>query len=306
MVKIAELIRGPEIAKVIRAEVAEEVKKLVDSTGVKPGLTVILVGEDPASQVYVRNKHVGCQEVGMKSEIINMPDTITTEDLLSEVERLNKDDSVHGILVQLPLPDQVDKNKVLESILPEKDVDGFHPINMGRLVANEECLVPATPSGMIEMLKKKNIEIKGKEVTMVGRSVIVGKPMSLLLINESATVTICHTKTKDMAAHTRNADILIVSAGRPHLINGDMVSEGTIVLDVGVNRVMKEDADEKLLEWRKADFDKKGYTLVGDVDFLEVEPIASYITPVPGGVGPMTIAMLLKNTLKAARMQLGD
>jgi len=306
VVKIAELIRGPEIAKVIRAEVAEEVKKLVDSTGVKPGLTVILVGEDPASQVYVRNKHVGCQEVGMKSEIINMPDTITTEDLLSEVERLNKDDSVHGILVQLPLPDQVDKNKVLESILPEKDVDGFHPINMGRLVANEECLVPATPSGMIEMLKKKNIEIKGKEVTMVGRSVIVGKPMSLLLINESATVTICHTKTKDMAAHTRNADILIVSAGRPHLINGDMVSEGTIVLDVGVNRVMKEDADEKLLEWRKADFDKKGYTLVGDVDFLEVEPIASYITPVPGGVGPMTIAMLLKNTLKAARMQLGD
>jgi len=272
---------------------------------VRPGLTVILVGQDPASKVYVRNKQMGCDEVGIKSEAIKMPDTISTEDLLKDIDRLNYDTSVHGILVQLPLPGQVDKNRVLESIFPEKDVDGFHPTNMGRLVAQEDCLLPATPSGMIEMLKRKNIGIKGKEVTIVGRSVIVGKPMALLLLNESATVTICHTRTRDMAAHTRNAEILIVSAGRPNLIGGDMVSEGAVVLDVGINRIAREDADDRLLEWRKDDFDKKGSTLIGDVDFLEVEPKASYITPVPGGVGPMTIAMLLKNTLKAARMQLG-
>jgi len=305
VVKIAELISGPEIAKDIQSEVAQGVEEIVRLKGVRPGLTVILVGEDPASKVYVRNKQLGCDAVGIKSEAIKMPDTISTEDLLKEIDRLNYDMNVHGILVQLPLPGQVDKNKVLESIFPEKDVDGFHPTNMGRLVAQEDCLVPATPSGMIEMLKRKNIEIKGKEVTIVGRSVIVGKPIALLLVNESATVTICHTKTKDMGAHTRNAEILIVSAGRPNLVGGDMVSEGAVVLDVGINRISKEDAEERILKWRKADFDKKGSTLIGDVDFLEVEPKASYITPVPGGVGPMTIAMLLKNTLKAAKMQLG-
>jgi methylenetetrahydrofolate dehydrogenase (NADP+) / methenyltetrahydrofolate cyclohydrolase len=305
VVKIAELISGPEIARDIKSEVAREVEEIVSLKGVRPGLTVILVGQDPASKVYVRNKQMGCDEVGIKSEAIKMPDTISTEDLLKDIDRLNYDTSVHGILVQLPLPGQVDKNRVLESIFPEKDVDGFHPTNMGRLVAQEDCLLPATPSGMIEMLKRKNIGIKGKEVTIVGRSVIVGKPMALLLLNESATVTICHTRTRDMAAHTRNAEILIVSAGRPNLIGGDMVSEGAVVLDVGINRIAREDADDRLLEWRKDDFDKKGSTLIGDVDFLEVEPKASYITPVPGGVGPMTIAMLLKNTLKAARMQLG-
>lgn len=305
MVKIAELISGPEIAKDIKSEVAQEVEEILRLKGVRPGLTVILVGEDPASKVYVRNKQLGCDEVGIKSEAIRMPDTISTEDLLKEIDRLNYDMNVHGILVQLPLPSQVDKNKVLESIFPEKDVDGFHPTNMGRLVAQEDCLVPATPSGMIEMLKRKNIGIKGKEVTIVGRSVIVGKPIALLLINESATITICHTKTKDMGFHTRNAEILIVSAGRPNLVGGDMVSEGAVVLDVGINRITKEDAEERILEWRKDDFAKKGSTLLGDVDFLEVEPKASYITPVPGGVGPMTIAMLLKNTLKATKMQLG-
>ena len=299
------MISGPEIARDIKSEVKQEVEEVVRLKGVRPGLTVILVGNDPASKVYVRNKQLGCDEVGMKSEAIRLPDTISTEDLLKEIDKLNYDMHVHGILVQLPLPGQVDKNKVLESIFPEKDVDGFHPMSMGRLVAQEECLVPATPSGIIEMLKRKNIDILGKEVTIVGRSVIVGKPIALLLINESATVTICHTKTKDMAMHTRNADILVVSAGRPNLIGGEMVSEGAVVIDVGINRIPREEADERLLKWRKDDFDKKGATLIGDVDFQEVEPKASYITPVPGGVGPMTIAMLLKNTLKAARMQLG-
>lgn len=299
------MISGPEIAKDIKSEVKQEVEEVVRLKGVRPGLTVILVGKDPASKVYVRNKQLGCDEVGMKSEAIRLPDTITTEDLLKEIDKLNYDMNVHGILVQLPLPGQVDKNKVLESIFPEKDVDGFHPMSMGRLVAQEECLVPATPSGIIEMLKRRKIEIKGKEVTIVGRSVIVGKPVALLLINESATVTICHTKTRDMAMHTRNAEILIVSAGRPNLVGGDMVSDGTVVIDVGINRITQKDADERLLKWRKDDFEKKGATLIGDVDFLEVEPKASFITPVPGGVGPMTIAMLLKNTLKATKMQLG-
>jgi methylenetetrahydrofolate dehydrogenase (NADP+) / methenyltetrahydrofolate cyclohydrolase len=305
VIKIAKLISGPEIAKDIKAEVAEEVSEIVRLKGVRPGLTVILVGDDPASKVYVRNKQLGCEQVGFKSEAIRMDESVTTEDLLKKIDNLNYDLNVHGILVQLPLPPQVDKNRVLESIFPEKDVDGFHPMSMGRLVAQQDCLVPATPSGIIEMLKRKNIEIKGKEAVIVGRSVIVGRPMVLLLINESATVTVCHTKTRDMGEHTRNAEILIVSAGRPNLIGGDMVSEGTVVIDVGINRILKDQADPEILKWRKDDFEKKGATLIGDVNFLEVEPKASYITPVPGGVGPMTIAMLLKNTLKAAKMQLG-
>ena len=305
MIKIAKLISGPEIAKDIKAEVAEEVKEIVRLKGIRPGLTVILVGNDPASKVYVRNKQLGCEQVGFKSEAIRMDENVSTEDLLKKIDHLNYDLNVHGILVQLPLPPQVDKNRVLESIFPEKDVDGFHPMSMGRLVAQQDCLVPATPSGIIEMLKRKDIKIKGKEAVVVGRSVIVGRPMALLLINESATVTVCHTKTRDMGAHTRDAEILIVSAGRPNLIGGDMVSEGTVVIDVGINRISKDQADPEVLKWRKDDFEKKGATLIGDVNFLEVEPKASFITPVPGGVGPMTIAMLLKNTLKAAKMQLG-
>jgi len=305
VIKIAKLISGPEIAKDIKAEVAEEVKEIVRLKGVKPGLSVILVGDDPASKVYVRNKQLGCEQVGFKSETIRMDESVSTEDLLKKIDNLNHDPSVHGILVQLPLPPQVDQNRVLESIFPEKDVDGFHPMSMGRLVAQQDCLVPATPSGIIEMLKRKDIKIKGKEAVIVGRSVIVGRPMALLLINESATVTVCHTKTRDMGAHTRDAEILIVSAGRPNLIGGDMVSEGTVVIDVGINRILKDQADPEILKWRKDDFEKKGATLIGDVNFLEVEPKASYITPVPGGVGPMTIAMLLKNTLKAAKMQVG-
>jgi len=266
-----------------------------------PGLSVILVGENPASKVYVGSKQKGCDEVGFKSETIKMEESSSTDDVLGELEKLNKREDVHGILVQLPLPQQIDKAKVLEAINPDKDVDGFHPINMGRLVAQQECLVPATPSGIIEMLKRENITIKGKNATVVGHSEIVGKPVSLLLLNEWATVSICHIETRDLKMHTIDADILIVAAGVPYLIKGDMVKEGVVVIDVGINRITRDKANQELLEWRKNDFETKGATLIGDVDFLRVKPKASYISPVPGGVGPMTIAMLLKNTLKAAK-----
>ncbi len=298
---MAKLINGNKISADIKNEIKQEVEELVRTKGLKPGLAVILVGENPASKVYVANKQKGCDEVGFASETIKMPDTASTEDILVEIDKLNNRKDMHGILVQLPLPPQVDKNMVLEAILPEKDVDGFHPVNMGRLVAQQECLVPATPSGIIEMLKREGIKIKGANATMVGHSEIVGKPCTLLLLNEWATVTICHIETKDLKMHTKNADILIVATGVPNLIKEDMVKEGSVIIDVGINRITKEKANPELLEWRKEDFETKGATLIGDVDFLRVEPKVSYITPVPGGVGPMTIAMLLANTLKAAK-----
>lgn len=298
---MAKLINGNKISADIKNEIKQEVEELVRTKGLKPGLAVILVGENPASKVYVANKQKGCDEVGFASETIKMPETASTEDILAEIDKLNNRKDMHGILVQLPLPPQVDKNMVLEAILPEKDVDGFHPVNMGRLVAQQECLVPATPSGIIEMLKREGIKIKGANATMVGHSEIVGKPCTLLLLNEWATVTICHIETKDLKMHTKNADILIVATGVPNLIKEDMVKEGSVIIDVGINRITKEKANPELLEWRKEDFETKGATLIGDVDFLRVEPKVSYITPVPGGVGPMTIAMLLANTLKAAR-----
>jgi methylenetetrahydrofolate dehydrogenase (NADP+) / methenyltetrahydrofolate cyclohydrolase len=298
---MAKLINGNKISSDIKNEVKQEVDELVRTRGLKPGLSVILVGENPASKVYVANKQKGCDEVGFASETIKMPDTVSTEDVLAEINKLNKRNDVHGILVQLPLPLQINKNMLLEAINPEKDVDGFHPVNIGRLVAQQECPLPATASGIIEMLKREKITIKGANATMVGHSEIVGKPCSLLLLNEWATVTICHIETRDLKMHTINADILIVATGVPYLIKGDMVKEGAVVIDVGINKITKEKANPELLEWRKADFDTKGSTLIGDVDFLKVEPKASYITPVPGGVGPMTIAMLLDNTLKAAK-----
>jgi len=297
---MAKLINGNKISADIKNEIKQEVEELVRTKGLRPGLAVILVGENPASKVYVANKQKGCDEVGFASETIKMPDTASTEDILAEIDKLNNRKDMHGILVQLPLPLQVDKNKVLEAILPEKDVDGFHPVNMGRLVAQQECLVPATPSGIIEILKREGIKIKGANATMVGHSEIVGKPSTLLLLNEWATVTICHIETKDLKMHTKNADILIVATGVPNLIKDDMVKEGSVIIDVGINRITKEKANPELLEWRKEDFETKGATLIGDVDFLRVEPKVSYITPVPGGVGPMTIAMLLANALKAA------
>lgn len=301
MIKIAKLIDGNKISQDIKNEITREVKELKETRGFVPGLSVILVGENPASKVYVGSKQKGCDEVGFKSETIKMEESVSTDDVLRELEKLNKREDVHGILVQLPLPQQIDKAKVLEAIYPDKDVDGFHPVNMGRLVAQQECLVPATPSGIIEMLKRENITIKGKNATVVGHSEIVGKPVSLLLLNEWATVSICHIETRDLKMHTIDADILIVATGVPYLIKGDMVKEGVVVIDVGINRITSDKANQELLELRKNDFETKGATLIGDVDFLRVEPKASYISPVPGGVGPMTIAMLLKNTLKAAK-----
>ena len=273
--------------------------------GIVPGLAAVLVGDNPASKIYVGSKQKGCEAVGFKSESIKMDESVSTEDVLKVLDRLNNREDIHGILVQLPLPEQIDNAKVLEAIYPEKDVDGFHPVNIGKLVTQQECLVPATPSGIIEMLKREGIDIKGKNATVVGHSEIVGKPVSLLLLNEWATVTICHIETRDLKMHTSYADILIVATGVPYLIKGDMVKDGAVVIDVGINRITKDKANQELLEWRKEDFEKKGATLIGDVDFLRVEPKASYISPVPGGVGPMTIAMLLSNTLKAAKNIVG-
>ncbi|MCG9479663.1 MAG: bifunctional methylenetetrahydrofolate dehydrogenase/methenyltetrahydrofolate cyclohydrolase FolD [Actinomycetia bacterium] len=306
MIKIAKLISGTDISAQIKQEVEAEINQMKESKGVVPGLAVILVGDNPASKVYVASKEKGCNQVGIKSETINMDDTVSTEDVLAQIGQLNQRLDIHGILVQLPLPKQVDSGKVLMAIDPAKDVDGFHPVNMGKLVAQQDCLVPATPSGIIEMLKREDITIKGKNATMVGHSEIVGKPTTLLLLNEWATVTVCHIETRDLSLHTRDADILIVATGVPYLIKEDMVKQGAVVIDVGINRITRDKAGPDLLEWRKEDFQKKGATLIGDVDFLNVEPKAGYITPVPGGVGPMTIAMLLKNTVKAAKLAIGQ
>ncbi|TET13956.1 MAG: bifunctional 5,10-methylenetetrahydrofolate dehydrogenase/5,10-methenyltetrahydrofolate cyclohydrolase [Actinobacteria bacterium] len=305
MIKIARLISGTRISQDIKNEITEEVKEMKRTKGIVPGLSVILVGDNPASKIYVGSKQRGCEQVGFKSETIKMDESVSTEDVLKEIDKLNNREDIHGILVQLPLPEQIDKAKVLEAIYPEKDVDGFHPVNIGKLVTQQECLVPATPLGIIEMLKREDIIIKGKNATVVGHSEIVGKPTTLLLLNEWATVTICHIETRDLKIHTIDADILIVATGVPYLIKGDMVKEGAVVIDVGINRITKDKANQELLEWRKEDFEKKGATLIGDVDFLRVEPKASYISPVPGGVGPMTIAMLLSNTLKAAKNIVG-
>ncbi len=298
---MATLINGTQLAADIKKEVTEEIIQFEKKNGVKPGLAVILVGENPASKVYVGSKARACDLVGIHSETIKMEDTVSTIDILMEIEKLNNRPDIHGILVQLPLPPQVDVRIVLESIAPEKDVDGFHPMNMGSLVAKQDFLVPATPAGVMEMLKRYDIPMKGKDVTVVGHSEIVGKPMSLLFLNEWATPTICHVETNDLRSHTIEADIIVVAAGVPNLIKEDMVKEGAVVIDVGINRITEDKASPELLEWRREDCEKKGATLIGDVDFVNVEPKASYITPVPGGVGPMTIAMLLSNTLKLAR-----
>jgi methylenetetrahydrofolate dehydrogenase (NADP+)/methenyltetrahydrofolate cyclohydrolase len=302
---MAELISGIRISAEIKNEIKEEVKELVRVKGVKPGLGVILVGEDPASKVYVANKQKGCEEVGFLSETARMPTDATEEQILRQIKLYQGRDDIHGLLVQLPLPPHINKNKILYAISPDKDVDGFHPVNLGRLVSRQEGFVPATPAGVIEMLKREKIEIKGKNATMVGHSEIVGKPCALLLLNEWATVTVCHIETADLKSHTRGADILVVAVGEPGLIRGDMIKEGAVVVDIGINRITKDKADKKLLEWRKEDFENKGATLVGDVDFQEAELKASAITPVPGGVGPMTIAMLLNNTLLSAKRYAG-
>ena len=298
---MAKLINGTKISNDIRNEIIEEVRELERLKGIRPGLGVILVGENPASKVYVASKQKGCEEVGFLSDSVKMSENVTEAEVLKQIELFNNRKDIHGILVQLPLPPQINRLKILEAISPLKDVDGFHPVNLGKLVAQEEGFVPATSAGIMEMLKREQIAIKGKNATVVGHSEIVGKPCALLLLNEWATVTVCHIETKILKEHTVNADILIVAVGKPYLIKEDMVKEGVVVIDVGINRITLDKASPELFEWRKSDFNTKGATLIGDVDFQKIEKKASAITPVPGGVGPMTIAMLLKNTLKSAK-----
>ncbi|MEP6622243.1 MAG: bifunctional methylenetetrahydrofolate dehydrogenase/methenyltetrahydrofolate cyclohydrolase FolD [bacterium] len=292
----ARLIDGVALAKDIRAEVAEEVAAL-KLAGVTPGLTVVLVGDDAGSAVYVGAKEKASREAGMAGETIRLPATTSQEELLALVERLNADATVHGILVQMPLPKHIDPDTVINHILPEKDVDGFHPVNVGKLlIGHSDGFAPCTPSGVQHMLMRYGVETKGADCVVVGRSTIVGKPMAALMVQSGtgadSTVTICHSRTRDLASHTRRADILIVAAGRARMITADMVKPGAVVIDVGMNRI--PDATTK-----------SGTRLAGDVDFEGVRQVASMITPVPGGVGPMTIAMLLRNTVRAARRTVG-
>jgi len=281
-------IDGKALAQELRDSLAEEVAQLREERGITPGLTVILVGEDPASQVYVRNKVRQTKEVGMISNEIRMPADSSQQALLDELDKLNNDPAVHGILVQLPLPKHIDEALIIDTILPEKDVDGFHPMNSGRLCNGDDAaLVPCTPQGCV-LLAKKHLgdNLSGKHAVVIGRSNIVGKPVSLLLLQESCTVTIAHSRTKDLPALCATADILVAAVGRPEMVKADWVKPGATVIDVGINRIDTEDGKGRL---------------VGDVDFADVEPVAEAITPVPGGVGPMTIACLLKNTVEAAR-----
>ncbi len=292
----ARLLDGAALGRTIRAEVAEEVAALA-RRGIQPGLAVVLVGEDPASQVYVRNKGRACEEAGMKSETVRLPAEASQEELLATIDRLNADPTIHGFLVQLPLPKHIHADTVLRRMDPAKDVDGFHPVNVGKLVLGDPTAFrPATPYGVQQLLIRNGIETKGAHAVVVGRSTIVGRPMVNLLLQDApggnATVTVCHSRTKDLGAVTRSADILVVAIGKARLVTADMVAPGAVVIDVGINRV--DDPDHP-----------KGSRLVGDVDFGPVAEVAGAITPVPGGVGPMTIAMLLANTLQAVRQATG-
>ena len=286
----AKIIDGKVLAQNLRAEIAEGVAKLKADTGVVAGLAVILVGDNPASVSYVTAKEKACSEAGMLSREIRMPADIAEDELLAKIDELNRDEAIHGILVQLPLPKGFDEKKVINSILPEKDVDGFTPVNVGRMLIGEECFLPCTPHGIIKLIEFSGMDISGKNAVVIGRSNIGGKPISVLLSRKetNATVTMCHTGTVDVAAHTRAADIVVVAAGRPDTLSGDMLKPGAVVIDVGVNRI--PDATRP-----------KGFRLVGDADYESCAQVASAITPVPGGVGPMTITMLLWNTLESAR-----
>ncbi|MZG31135.1 MAG: bifunctional methylenetetrahydrofolate dehydrogenase/methenyltetrahydrofolate cyclohydrolase FolD [Nitrospinae bacterium] len=278
------LIDGKKVSMEIRSRLKQETEELKNKTGRMPGLATVLVGEDPASAVYVRNKNKVCQEVGFQSFGQNLPAETTEDELLEVIKKLNENDEVNGILVQLPLPDHIDSEKILLSIKPEKDVDGFHPINVGKLAIGNALLTPCTPTGIIELLDYYNIEIAGKHAVVLGRSNIVGKPVALLLLQRNATVTICHSRTSNLKQVTSQADILIAAVGRPGFVDSEMVKDNAVVIDVGINRV-----DGKL---------------TGDVEFEPVAEKTSYITPVPGGVGPMTIALLMENTLKAFKATL--
>ena len=276
-----ELLNGKELAQKLQQEMTQEVTALKEK-GLQPGLAVILVGEDPASQVYVRNKERAANNIGMYSVVYRLPETTSEADLIAKIEELNQDDKIHGILVQLPLPKHINEDLVLDTIAPEKDVDGFHPMNLGNLFAGKPTMIPCTPAGIMELIKLSGIDLAGKNAVIIGRSNIVGKPMAHLLLQANATVTICHSKTKNLPKVAKQADVLVVAIGRANFVTADFVKEGAVVIDVGINR----DENNKL---------------TGDVKFDEVAPLTSYITPVPGGVGPMTITMLMRQTIEAAK-----
>ena len=278
----ATIIDGKKVSKDIRETLKAETAEFIEKTGVTPGLAVVLVGNDPASAVYVRNKHRACEEIGFYSEVHELPEDTKEDDLLALLDRLNGDPKIHGILVQLPLPKQIDADKVIRKIKPEKDVDAFHPENVGRIMLGNYRFLPCTPAGVMALLDAYGIDPAGKDCVVIGRSNIVGKPQAFLLLERNATVTICHSRTADLASHTKRADIIVVAIGKPRFLKADMVKPGAVVIDVGINRL----PDGKL---------------TGDADFEPITELASAITPVPGGVGPMTITMLMKNTLAAAR-----
>ena len=291
----AKIISGVEIAKAIREELKEEVEELKAKHNVVPGLVTILVGSDPASMSYVTAKGKTAHALGIYSEQVDMPADTDEKELLDLIDKFNKDEKIHGILVQLPLPKHIDEGKVLYALDPKKDVDGFHPVNVGKMVLGEQCFLPCTPHGILEMLQRSGIETSGAEVVILGRSNIVGKPMANLMLQKrdagNATITLCHTRTKDTDFHTKRADILIAAVGVPNLVKADQVKDGVVIIDVGVNRIGMAENGKAIL--------------AGDVEFDSVKEKASYITPVPGGVGPMTITMLMKNTVQAARQAAG-
>lgn len=281
---MAEIINGKLVASEIRAKIAKDIADFKTETGITPGLAVLIVGANPASQVYVRNKEKACAEVGINSYVIALPEDVSEGELLLRIDELNHDPKVHGILVQLPLPAHIDEESVINAVSPKKDVDAFHPENVGKILIGNYSFLPCTPAGVIDLLDYYNIDVCGKKCVVLGRSNIVGKPMAHLLLEKNGTVTICHSRTANLDAEIKSADILVVAIGKPEFVKGSMVKPGAVVIDVGINR----GADGKL---------------VGDVEYASVFDVASYITPVPGGVGPMTITTLLKNTLRAARLQ---
>ncbi|MGD1107659.1 MAG: tetrahydrofolate dehydrogenase/cyclohydrolase catalytic domain-containing protein [Terracidiphilus sp.] len=301
-----KILDGAAIAVAIKQEVAEEVRALA-ARGIKPGLAAVLVGHVPASEIYVRSKVQACAELGLASDLITPPATVTTEEMLSLVAQLNARDDVDGILVQLPLPAQVDAKALLDAVDPAKDVDGFHPVNAGRLLAGRPALTPCTPAGVIEILKRSNIPIAGRHAVVVGRSDIVGKPVAMLLLHQNATVTICHSKTRNLGELTRQADILVAAIGRPGFITPDMVTPGATLIDVGINRLSTREEFDRFFKGnakREATFAKRGSVVIGDIDPRAFELSGAY-TPVPGGVGLLTIAMLMSNTVRAAKMRRG-
>jgi methylenetetrahydrofolate dehydrogenase (NADP+)/methenyltetrahydrofolate cyclohydrolase len=301
-----KMLDGAAIAASIKQEVAEEVR-LLAAKGIRPGLAAVLVGNAAASEIYVRSKVQTCADLGLFSELITPPDSVTTEEMLDLVHALNDRDDIDGILIQLPLPKQVDTKALLDAVLPEKDVDGFHPVNAGRLQAGRPALAPCTPAGVIEILKRSGLSISGQHAVVVGRSDIVGKPVAMLLLHENATITICHSKTRDLGAVTREADILIAAIGRPGFITPEMVKSGATIIDVGINRITTREEFDRFFSGdakREAAFAKRGSTIVGDVDPKAFQKAGAY-TPVPGGVGPLTIAMLMANTVRAAKMRRG-